>query len=49
VVVGCVTLGRLPEAIDACRRLLACRNVAGPVRNDLDKLLRVMSAEVARR
>ena len=49
LVVGCVTLGRLPEAIDACRRLLACRNVAGPVRNDLDKLLRVMSAEVARR
>lgn len=49
VVVGCVTLGRLPEAIDACQRLLTCPNVAEPVRHDLAKLLRVMSAEVARR
>jgi tetratricopeptide (TPR) repeat protein len=49
VVVGCVTLGRLPEGIDACQRLLACPNVAEPVRNDLGRLLRTMSAEVARR
>jgi tetratricopeptide (TPR) repeat protein len=49
VVVGCVTLGRLPEAIDACERLLTCPNVAEPVRNELDKLRRMMSAEVARR
>jgi tetratricopeptide (TPR) repeat protein len=49
LVVGCVTLGRLPEAIDACQRLLTRPNLAEPVRSDLSKLLRAMSAEAARR
>lgn len=46
VVVSCVALDRLPEAIDACQRLLACPNLADPHRSDLNKLLRAMSAEL---
>jgi tetratricopeptide (TPR) repeat protein len=48
VVVTNVAQGRLPDAIDACQRLLRCPNVAEPVRRDLDQLLRVMSAQIKR-
>jgi tetratricopeptide (TPR) repeat protein len=45
MVVGCVSLGQLSDAIAACQRLLACANVAAPVRRDLENLLRMLSAQ----
>jgi len=43
VVVGCITLGRVHEAIDACKCLLACPNVAEASRGELERLLQMMT------
>jgi hypothetical protein len=42
VVVGCVTLGRLPEAAKACKQLLACPSLAERSRGELGQLLKAL-------